>query len=99
MTKRVLVTGGAGFIGSHLTRRLLDDGFAVRVVDNLSTGFRHNLEELSGRLDFIEGDICEPDVCAESAAHVQVIFHVAALPNVPRSMADPLGTHDANVNG
>ena len=99
MTKRVLVTGGAGFIGSHLTRRLLDDGFAVRVVDNLSTGFRHNLEELSGRIDFIEGDICEPDVCAEAAADVEVIFHVAALPSVPRSMADPLGTHDANVNG
>jgi nucleoside-diphosphate-sugar epimerase len=69
------------------------------VVDNLSTGFRHNLEELSGRIDFIEGDICEPDVCAEAAADVEVIFHVAALPSVPRSMADPLGTHDANVNG
>ena len=99
MTKRVLVTGGAGFIGSHLTRRLLDDGFAVRVVDNLSTGFRHNLEELSGRIDFIEGDIRDPDVCAEAAAEVEVIYHVAALPSVPRSMADPLGTHGTNVNG
>jgi UDP-glucose 4-epimerase len=99
MNLRVLVTGGAGFIGSHIVRRLVKDGHSVRVLDNLVTGFRHNLEELEGQIDFIEGDICDPDTCAEAVDGVGTIYHVAALPSVPRSMADPIGTHNTNVNG
>jgi UDP-N-acetylglucosamine/UDP-N-acetyl-alpha-D-glucosaminouronate 4-epimerase len=98
MTSSVLVTGGAGFIGSHLVRRLLAEGRRVRVVDNLSTGFRQNLQEVEGSIDFVEADVCDPDVCAEAVKGVEVVFHVAALPSVPRSMADPVGTHNANVN-
>jgi UDP-glucose 4-epimerase len=95
----VLVTGGAGFIGSHLARRLLDEGASVRVVDNLSTGFRQNLEEIRDRIEFIEGDIVDRDTCALAVEGVDTVYHVAALPSVPRSMADPLGTHESNVNG
>jgi UDP-glucose 4-epimerase len=98
MTSRVLVTGGAGFIGSHLVRRLVENGGTVRVVDNLSTGFLHNLDDLTDRIEFVEADVSDPDVCAEAVSGVEVVFHVAALPSVPRSMADPLGTHNANVN-
>jgi UDP-glucose 4-epimerase len=98
MKSRVLVTGGAGFIGSHLARRLLDVGHAVRVVDNLATGFRHNLEEVLDRIEFIQGDICDPDVCTDAVNGVETVFHLAALPSVPRSMADPVGTHNTNVN-
>ena len=99
MTSRVLVTGGAGFIGSHVVGRLVAEGRAVRVVDNLVTGFRHNLEDVLDRVDFIKGDICDPDVCDEVVQGIETVFHVAALPSVPRSMADPIGTHNTNVNG
>jgi UDP-glucose 4-epimerase len=96
---RSLVTGGAGFIGSHIVRRLLEIGHDVRVIDNLATGFQHNLDEVADRIDFRIGDIRDPRSCAEAVEGVEVVFHVAALPSVPRSMADPLGTHDTNVNG
>jgi UDP-glucose 4-epimerase len=99
MKPKVLVTGGAGFIGSHLVRRLLADGHGVRVLDNLATGFRQNLEEVSSAIDFIYGDICDPDVCNDVVREIDVVYHVAALPSVPRSMADPIGTHNTNVNG
>jgi UDP-glucose 4-epimerase len=96
---RSLVTGGAGFIGSHIVRRLLELGHDVRVIDNLITGFRHNLDEVADRIDFRIADIRDPRSCAEAVEGVDVIFHVAALPSVPRSMADPVGTHETNVNG
>ncbi len=96
---RVLVTGGAGFIGSHLVRRLLDRGHEVRVIDNLVTGFRHNLAGVIDQVEFIEADICDFAACARATEGRDVVYHVAALPSVPRSMADPLGTHNTNVNG
>ena len=96
---RSLVTGGAGFIGSHIVRRLLELGHDVRVIDNLVTGFRHNLDEVSESIDFQVADIRDPRACEKAVQGVNVIFHVAALPSVPRSLADPIGTHETNVNG
>jgi UDP-glucose 4-epimerase len=93
-----LVTGGAGFIGSHIATRLAEMGQAVRVVDNLSTGSRANLAHLDGRIEFIEGDLSDQRTSARAVEAVDVVFHVAALPSVPRSLADPWGSHDANVN-
>ena len=93
-----LVTGGAGFIGSHIATRLAEMGQPVRVVDNLSTGSRANLAHLDGRVEFIEGDLCDERTAARAVEGVDVVFHVAALPSVPRSLADPWGSHDANVN-
>ncbi|MFN2565796.1 MAG: NAD-dependent epimerase/dehydratase family protein [Gemmatimonadaceae bacterium] len=93
-----LVTGGAGFIGSHLATRLTEMGRPVRVVDNLSTGSRANLAHLDGRIDFLEGDLADERTCARAVDGVEVVFHVAALPSVPRSLADPWGSHAANVN-
>ena len=93
-----LVTGGAGFIGSHLVRRLVADGAAVRVVDNLSTGNLSNLTGVLDRVDFVEGDLTDPAVARAAADDVDVAFHLAARGSVPRSIADPWGSHDANVN-
>jgi UDP-N-acetylglucosamine/UDP-N-acetyl-alpha-D-glucosaminouronate 4-epimerase len=95
---RCLVSGGAGFIGSHLTDRLVALGHEVRVVDNLSTGFQSNIAHHGDRIDFIVGDLCDPAVCARAVDGIDIVFHVAALPSVPRSIADPWGSHDANVN-
>jgi UDP-glucose 4-epimerase len=95
---RTLVTGGAGFIGSNLTRELLSLGHEVRVVDNLSTGFRRNVEEIESDIEFVVGDLRDAAVCDSVTRGVDVVFHVAALPSVPRSMKDPLGSHDNNVN-
>jgi UDP-glucose 4-epimerase len=94
-----LVTGGAGFIGSHLTEELVRRGHRVRVVDNLSTGRRSNLAHLMDRIDLVIGSVSDPDVCRRATEGVNVVFHLAALPSVPRSLADPWATHDANVNG
>lgn len=96
---RHLVTGGAGFIGSHIVRRLLDDGHAVTVLDNLSTGFRENLAEVMDRITFIEGDIRNTADCDRACNGVNTVFHVAALPSVPRSIKDPVACNDHNVNG
>ena len=93
-----LVTGGAGFIGSHLARRLAADGHPVRVVDNLSTGTRANLDAATG-VELVEGDIRDPDTCGRVVRGIEIVFHVAALPSVPRSIADPWASHDHNVNG
>jgi UDP-glucose 4-epimerase len=97
--KGILVTGGAGFIGSHLVTRLLNEGHAVRVVDNLSTGSTENLRDVMDQVDFREGDIREPAVCSQVVRDVEVVFHVAALPSVSRSMAEPMETHSVNATG
>lgn len=94
-----LVTGGAGFIGSHVVRRLLDDGRRVTVIDNLSTGSRDNLAEVLDQITFIEGDIRTPADCDRACAGVDTIFHLAALASVPRSIKDPVACNDHNVNG
>jgi nucleoside-diphosphate-sugar epimerase len=93
-----LVTGGAGFIGSHVAERLVRDGHRVRVVDNVSTGDERNLAHLRNDLEFLRGDLRDAEVCRRACAGVEVAFHLAALPSVPRSMADPWGSHDHNVN-
>jgi UDP-glucose 4-epimerase len=95
---RCLVTGGAGFIGSHVAERLVALGHAVRVVDNLSTGDAANLAGLDGEIEFLRGDLCEADVCRRAVAEIDVVFHLAALPSVPRSLKDPWASHAANVN-
>ncbi len=94
---RYLVTGGAGFIGSHLAEALLDRGEDVRVVDSLATGRRQNLTHLA-RLDFIEGDLADLEVARRAVADVEYVLHQAAIPSVPRSVADPLTCHRANVD-
>lgn len=96
---RCLVTGGAGFIGSHVAEELVRRGHAVRVVDNLSTGTEANLSHLRGELELVIGDLRDPAVCRSACAGVELVFHLAALPSVPRSMADPWASHDHNVNG
>ncbi len=90
---RCLVTGGAGFIGSHIVRGLLDAGHIVRVLDNLSTSNRSNLEEVSDRIEFIEGDASDPIAAREALSGVDRVFHQAALASVPLSLERPLDTH------
>jgi UDP-glucose 4-epimerase len=97
-TSSCLVTGGAGFIGSHVARRLVELGHAVRVVDNLSTGSRDNLRDVADHLELITGDVQDPAVCARAVDGVDIVFHLAALGSVPRSLTDAWGSHDANVN-
>jgi UDP-glucose 4-epimerase len=94
-----LVTGGAGFIGSHLVERLVRDGASVRVIDNFATGKRENIAPFLGKIEFIEGDITDRTVCAKACLGVDVVLHEAALPSVPKSVADPITTHRANVDG
>jgi len=94
-----LVTGGGGFIGSNLVRAILEEGRSVRVLDNFSTGFRENLQEVAGDVDLVEGDIRDADTCRSASAGAEVVCHQAAIPSVPRSMEDPQGCFDANVVG
>ncbi len=94
-----LVTGGAGFIGSHLVDALLERGARVKVLDNLSTGRRSNLEHCLGKIEFLEGDLRDRDTCRQACHGVEVVFHEAALGSVPRSMADPATTIEVNVTG
>jgi UDP-glucose 4-epimerase len=96
-----LVTGGAGFIGSHVAERLLRDGHRVRVLDNFSSGSRENLAFAMGnsRLEVVEGDLRDARATADAARGVEVIFHQAAMRSVPRSVDDPLGANENNVTG
>ena len=94
-----LVTGGAGFIGSNMARFLLDKGQKVRVLDNFETGKRENLTEIAERIELIKGDIRDKDTVERAVKGADVIYHLAALGSVPRSMKDPATTHDVNVGG
>jgi UDP-glucose 4-epimerase len=89
----VVVTGGAGFIGSHLVEALLSEGYRVRVVDNLSTGRRANLAQLEGRYDWLEGDLADYELCRRAVEGADSVFHEAAIPSVPRSVREPLQSH------
>lgn len=93
--KLVLVTGGAGFIGSHLVEALLKEGHRARVVDNLATGRLENLAHLEGRFEWIEGNVADFDVCRRAAEGVDCVFHQAAVPSVPRSVKEPLLSHES----
>ncbi len=88
-----VVTGGAGFIGSHLVEALLGGGHAVRVVDDLSTGRRENLAHLEGRYEWVEGDLADFAVAGRAAEGAAYVFHEAAVPSVPRSVREPLLSH------
>lgn len=94
-----LVTGGAGFIGSHLTEALVSDGHTVRVLDNFSTGSRDNLTAIHDRIQVIDGDIIDPATIRAAICGVELVFHQAALASVPRSVADPLATHTVCATG
>jgi UDP-glucose 4-epimerase len=99
MTTSCLVTGGAGFIGSSLVRALLARGDRVRVVDNFFSGRRENLAEVANEVDLVEGDLRDEDVLRRALNGVEVVFHQAAIPSVPRSLVDPLASHDVNATG
>ena len=94
-----LVTGGAGFIGSHLVEELLRRGERVRVLDNFSTGKRENIEPLVDRIELVEGDIRSYHIVREAVDEVDYVLHQGALPSVPRSINDPITTNEVNVTG
>ncbi len=94
-----LITGGAGFIGSHLAEELLRRGERVRVLDNFSTGKRENLDPLRHRLELIEGDIRSYHTVRQAVQGVDYVLHQGALPSVPRSINDPITTNEVNVGG
>ncbi|HKE60230.1 MAG TPA: SDR family oxidoreductase [Pyrinomonadaceae bacterium] len=95
----VLVTGGAGFIGSHIAAALASSGARVRILDDLSTGHRENLEEIGGDVDFTQGSVADVDVLKKVLDGVELVFHEAAIPSVPRSVENPLDSHIASVDG
>jgi UDP-glucose 4-epimerase len=96
---KYLVTGAAGFIGSSLVRALLEGGAEVRGIDNFATGRRENLTEVMGRIDFREADILDLAAMHDACAGVDYVLHEAAIPSVPKSVLDPLGSNRANVDG
>lgn len=99
LTGIALVTGGAGFIGSHIAAALMADGMRVRVLDDLSTGHRENIDEIGGDLDFINGSVADEQLLNKVLENVEVVFHEAAIPSVPRSVEAPRQTHIASVDG
>lgn len=96
---RWLVTGGAGFIGSHIAERLVRDGEVVRILDNFSTGKQENIRHLRGRATVVRGDIRESSDVRRALKGIDYVLHQAALRSVPRSLEDPLATNDVNVGG
>ena len=97
MASKYLVTGGAGFIGSHIVKRLVNDGGQVRVVDNLSTGQARRLDALRSAIQFIEGDLAVEAIARRAVEGIDFVLHQAAVPSVQRSVADPVGTNRSNV--
>ena len=97
--KTYLVTGGAGFIGSHLAEELVRRGERVRVLDNFITGKRENLAPFRNFIELIEGDIRDMETCRRALRSVDYVLHQAALTSVPRSVSDPLLNHEINING
>src|SRR4051794_28398169 len=96
---RSLVTGGAGFIGSHLVDRLLEEGHQVRVLDNFSTGHRRSIVDVLDDIELIEGDLRSYERVHNAVRGCDLVFHQAALPSVPRSVQDPLTSNEVNVGG
>jgi UDP-glucose 4-epimerase len=94
-----LVTGGAGFIGSHLVEALAERGHRVKVLDNFSTGDRANLDAVRDRIDLLDGDITDLETVRSAMRGVELVFHQAALASVPRSVANPMATHRACADG
>ena len=99
LTGIVVVTGGAGFIGSHIASALMSSGARVRILDDLSTGHRENLDEIGGNFDFIEGSVADENLLSKALEDAELIFHEAAIPSVPRSVDEPRQTHIASVDG
>jgi nucleoside-diphosphate-sugar epimerase len=97
LTGIALVTGGAGFIGSHIASALTSAGARVRVIDDLSTGYRENLEEIGGDVDFVHGSLADDNSLRKALVDVELVFHEAAIPSVPRSVENPRQTHIASV--
>jgi UDP-N-acetylglucosamine 4-epimerase len=96
---KYLVTGGAGFIGSHIAETLVGRGETVRVLDNLSTGKKENLASVADRVEFVEGDIRDAETCRRAVDGMDYVLHQAALPSVPRSVEEPLLTNAINITG
>jgi len=96
---KYLVTGGAGFIGSHIATALAERGDQVRIFDNLSTGSLENLAHLKNKIDFVEGDLQDRDALEQAIEGIDIVYHQAALASVPRSVAKPMDTHAACVTG
>lgn len=99
MSEKYLITGGAGFIGSNLARYLLEKGHDVVILDNFSTGKRENLAEIEKDITLVEGDVRNPQIVDQALQGVRAVFHEAALGSVPRSVLEPVLSHDVNVNG
>lgn len=97
--RTILITGGAGFIGSNLARAFVRNGEKVRILDNFSTGKRENLADIRGDVELVEGDIRSYHIVHEAMRGIDAVLHQAALPSVPRSIADPITTHEVNTNG
>lgn len=96
---RYIVTGGAGFIGSHITETLVSQGHEVVVLDDLSTGHEHNLAGFRDKIEFVKGSICDEALLKELMPGTDVVFHQGALASVPRSVAEPLASNEVNITG